>query len=101
MRELGEKEAARLGIDTEITKKKAPRMNKKQMAEYIASIDEEIETTKSNVQALKSEVAHHLDLYFTMTRHIAEAKEWAQLYDTYSEMLNKHIAIKDTAAAAA
>lgn len=35
-----------------------------------------------------------------MRRHNIEVEEWRQLYDVYSEMLNKHIAVKDRNAVA-
>lgn len=71
------------------------------MGEYITQINEEIYQLRKLTSEINAEIDHKKDLYFTMRRHNIEIEEWRQLYDVYSEMLNKHIAVKDRNAAAA
>lgn len=85
----------------ENTKTKPPKLNtKKQIGEYITHINEEIYELRKLTNEVNAEIDHKKDLYFTMRRHNIEVEEWRQLYDVYSEMLNKHIAVKDRNAAA-
>ena len=87
--------------DLENQKRKPPRLgSKKEIAEYLGQIHDEIRELKQQHLALEGEVEHKRDLYFTMRRHNIEIEEFRQLYDVYSEMLNKHIAQKDRSAAA-
>jgi hypothetical protein len=83
-------------------KKKVPRfLNKKQIAEFLNALDEEMESLRKSSEELTSEIVHLKDLYFTMKKHNFEIEEWRQLHDIYAEMLNKHIALKDSNAAKA
>jgi hypothetical protein len=87
--------------ELENTKKKPPRLNsKKEIGEYLNHLHEEINEIKRQKLELEPDIEHKKDLYFTMRRHNIEIEEWRQLYDVYSEMLNKHIAYKDRTAAA-
>ena len=87
--------------EIENQKRKPPRLgSKKEIAEYLGQVHEEIHELKQQKIFLEGEVEHKRDLYFTMRRHNIEIEEFRQLYDVYSEMLNKHIAQKDRSAAA-
>ena len=78
------------------TKGKIPKLNnKKQISEYITHLSEEIIELRKLTNELNGEIDHKKDLYITMRRHNIEIEEWRQLYDVYSEMLNKHIAAKE------
>jgi hypothetical protein len=95
MEKIGESEAA------ENQKRKPPRLgSKKEIGEYLIQLHDEIYELKQQKVSLEGEVDHKRDLYFTMRRHNIEIEEFRQLYDVYSEMLNKHIAQKDRSAAA-
>jgi hypothetical protein len=93
MKKIGEEELENI-------KKKPPRLNsKKEISEYLGHVHEEITALKQQKLELEPDIEHKKDLYFTMRRHNIEIEEWRQLYDVYSEMLNKHIAYKDRTAA--
>ena len=101
-KKIGEAEMARLGIAVNAVMKKASyHMNKKQILESMATMDEEMVTTRSQINVCREEIAHLKELYFAVSKHVCESREWSDLYSTYVEMLHKHIARKDTAAARA
>lgn len=102
VRQEGMAYAAKLGEVIENQKRKPPRLgSKKEIAEYLTQIHDEIHELKLQKATLEAEIEHKKDLYFTMRRHNIEIEEFRQLYDVYSEMLNKHIALKDRNAALA
>lgn len=102
MRNMGETEIRKKGIELERSRTKLSfHMSKKLIMEHLASVEEEKAVTKKQIEELTEQLEHSKDLYFTVFKHLTEVKEWTELYKIYVEMLNKHIALKDSKAARA